>query len=363
MNIYYRTVLTLFLASTNIFAASDLPSPEDFLRTLMQAMVSARSAAISSDEGSQALLAAVTSNNISKAEQLMLQDGVKPRGKHLHLAIHKSPDTQMASALIKHGAPIGERAGKGFTPLIGACAFQRLPFVELLCSSQAPLDSIDEMGNTALHTAAFLNNAPITECLLRHGAFPNPRNNLDFTPLHLAAMNNSAVAISLLLNYADANLQDPFGYTPLLLALKMKREAAALIFIEKKSSIETPSSRKKMPMHMAAKHGVLGVLRALLACNAPCDAQDNHERTPVVLALLKKQFAAALFLTEAGVDIEKPNHKGNTPLHIAAAYGATEVVDALVGRGAQLSVKNKAGKYPYEIAQTPALRTKLTPIA
>lgn len=43
--------------------------------------------------------------------------------------------------------------------------------------------------------------------------------------------------------------------------------------------------------------------------------------------------------------------KGDTPLHDAAKFGHTEVAKVLVGRGADISLKNKHGETPLDVAR------------
>ena len=77
-------------------------------------------------------------------------------------------------------------------------------------------------------------------------------------------------------------------------------------------------------------------------------------------ALLHDQAPAALYLISQGACVDLPNYKGNTPLHIAAAKGMEQVVTALLAKSASCRASNIEGKYPYQLAATEAIRTKLT---
>jgi hypothetical protein len=55
-------------------------------------------------------------------------------------------------------------------------------------------------------------------------------------------------------------------------------------------------------------------------------------------------------LVQNGADVNAKECQGNTPLHLAAAKGHTETVDALLSLGARPGETNAAGKVPGEVA-------------
>jgi hypothetical protein len=55
-------------------------------------------------------------------------------------------------------------------------------------------------------------------------------------------------------------------------------------------------------------------------------------------------------LVQNGADVNAKENQGNTPLHLAAAKGHTETVDALLALGARPGETNAAGKVPGEVA-------------
>eukprot|EP01122_Echinamoeba_exundans_P013310 TRINITY_DN5792_c0_g1_i3.p1 TRINITY_DN5792_c0_g1~~TRINITY_DN5792_c0_g1_i3.p1 ORF type:complete len:764 (+),score=100.74 TRINITY_DN5792_c0_g1_i3:77-2368(+) len=78
------------------------------------------------------------------------------------------------------------------------------------------LNSIDLLGWTPLHHAAYLGHAKIAEALLERGAEINARDRDGLTPLHLSVANgNVKVASVLLKNGANANIADRFGRLPI----------------------------------------------------------------------------------------------------------------------------------------------------
>jgi hypothetical protein len=50
-----------------------------------------------------------------------------------------------------------------------------------------------------------------------------------------------------------------------------------------------------------------------------------------------------LALIDAGADVNFQNNEGSTPLHTAAFFCRTEIVENLLANGADVSIKNHAG--------------------
>jgi ankyrin repeat protein len=56
------------------------------------------------------------------------------------------------------------------------------------------------------------------------------------------------------------------------------------------------------------------------------------------------------FLTPKLIDINTADSSGNTPLHYAAAYGWSNIVEYLIKNGAELNKKNLWNSSPASIA-------------
>lgn len=75
----------------------------------------------------------------------------------------------MARLLIKHGADVNARDGKGRTVLLHAVKTKDAEMVELLLENQADVKNVDDSGMSALDIAASLGHVDVAEVLLRHG--------------------------------------------------------------------------------------------------------------------------------------------------------------------------------------------------
>ncbi|RDD34218.1 ankyrin repeat protein [Wolbachia endosymbiont of Cylisticus convexus] len=69
--------------------------------------------------------------------------------------------------------------------------------------------TIDEQGNTPLHTAAWEGNLEVVKLLLKHGADVHAENFERKTPLHFAAWEGGLKVVKLLLKHrADVHAKD-----------------------------------------------------------------------------------------------------------------------------------------------------------
>ena len=106
----------------------------------------------------------------------------------LHYAAAYRPAAEVA-ALLADGADIAAKDKQGFTALHFACQENRLDVAGLLLEAGAPVDPVDQWGNTPLWRAVFNANgdARVVRRLVLAGADPDKANAAGKTPRELAA--------------------------------------------------------------------------------------------------------------------------------------------------------------------------------
>jgi ankyrin repeat protein len=151
------------------------------------------------------------------------------------------------------------------------------------------LEQEDEIGATPLMTACYNHNRAVVKCLIERGCNVNARTPFEYdgrTALNLYSNNQLA--------YADDDILD-------------------LLYAEN-ADLELGSASGMKPLHYAAR--------------------DNNMR-----------FAKRLL--ELGVQLDARTHRGLTPLHCAASYGATDVGQLLMDSKADLYAQSETGA-PHE---------------
>jgi ankyrin repeat protein len=99
---------------------------------------------------------------------------------------------------------------------------------------------------------------------------------------------------------------------------------------------------------LAAHSGNLPMVQALIEAGADVNAQDELGWAALIKAAfnaeLKKGFADVVqVLIDSGANIEAPIGYGVRPLMLAAGYGETAVVEALLQAGADVLAQNEGG--------------------
>ena len=98
----------------------------------------------------------------------------------------------------------------------------------------ANVNAAGEYGETALHSAVFLNGPDVVRVLLENGANVNAANKFDVSVLHYAVQwtDNPEVVRVLIENGADVNARDDEGKTPLFSAVALQNPKFILLLLD-----------------------------------------------------------------------------------------------------------------------------------
>ncbi|QEL13428.1 ankyrin repeat domain-containing protein [Limnoglobus roseus] len=187
------------------------------------------------------------------------------------------------------------------TPLADAAEKADWPRVRTLLKDKADANATQTDGMTALHWAAYHDDAAVAKLLLDAGAKPKAENRYGVTPLSLACTNGNAEIVTALLKAgADANAAIRGGETALM---------------------------------TAARTGKVGPVKALLDAGAKVDAAEKHGQTAIMWAAAEGHADVIDLLVKAGADAKVRLKSGFTPMLFAAREGRIDAVNALLKAG------------------------------
>jgi len=186
----------------------------------------------------------------------------------------------------------------------------------LLDKDQSLVDARDESGLSPVLAALYRGKNDIATAILRRG----PK----LTVFEAAAAGDLARVRELVeRDRAQANAVSPDGYSPLGLAAFFRRSDVAAYLLDRGSD----------PRAAARQGGFTPLHSAVATDAAPIDGQ-------LVGRLL-----------DAGANPNARSTSGGTPLHTAAFTGDRTILDLLLERGGDASIKNEEGKTAAEIAR------------
>ena len=242
----------------------------------------------------------------------------------------------MTTELLDHGASVDARDRFGARPLSHASKFGHLQIVDLLLARGAPIDARNLAGATALFLAAERGHTLIVQRLIERGADVKLVGRSGISPVAAAAYaGNDAIVEALLADGADERAPDETG---------------------------------KPPIVYAAAGARLDIVKRLLARNIDINARYPNDLTllmwasgPDEAALETQAIKVVSYLLDAGAHIDDRDDRGRTALMIAAEGGRGEIASLLLARGADRSLKDKAGKRAADLTVLSSLRDRLTP--
>ncbi len=213
--------------------------------------------------------------------------------------------------------------------------------VRSLLKDGADVNAPQADGATALHWAAYLEDADATALLIGAGARIDTPNNYGITPLALAAGNGNAAIIDQLLKAgADPNRAVRAGETPLMLAARADRADAVKRLLSGGAAIDTKETwNGQTALMWGAAAGNAPIVQLLIERGADIHARSNAGTTPLMFAVRQGDVAAVRTLLAAGADVKETRPDRATPLLIAVINGHEDLVDLLLDAGADPNIE------------------------
>jgi uncharacterized protein len=344
-------------------------------------------------DGQTALMVVARSSNV-EAANLLLKAGAKVnareqwRGQTALMWAAAQSQPEMVRLLIKHGAKVNDRSN--------------LTRVERQVTAEPRMQQRPPGGLTPLLYAARAGCLDCAKELVRGGADINLPDPEGITPLIIAGLNLSFdVAAFLVKEGAELDVWDTWGRSPLYAVVDMNTlptggradrpssDATSGTELVKRMLERgaNPNLQLKIvpplrslrddrgpdavlqagttPLARAAKGGDVEVVRLLLAHGANPSLPTAPGVTPLMMAAGtgysgrdsrgryqtdEQAMEIIKLLLDAGADINQRAGDGGTALHGAAGRGRNEVINLLVAKKADLTVKDTRGRTAADVA-------------
>ena len=237
-------------------------------------------------------------NNQSSETAIRVDDGT---GNYCNTPLHLCCNVQQAISLLESGADVEAENIDGLRPIHFAVRTGLVELVDLLISHGANVNTTDIHGNSPLHEAVY-SNLHVVELLVRNGARTSVRNNDGKMPYHVAAYLHK---------------------TDILHVLQNHHKPAELLDI-------SPLGE--------SRHSELHRLVA-------ADTGLNYRFR------MSKSVEEAVDTLQEMTDIDKQNHCGHTPLHVARGQRAIEAL-LKCGNADSLMTKDTTGRNYFHLICT-----------
>ncbi|RAL37010.1 hypothetical protein DM860_003932 [Cuscuta australis] len=199
------------------------------------------------------------------------------------------------------------------------------------------VNEVNELGETALFTAAERGNLEVVKELLKYSNQETltKKNRSLLDPLHVAASQGHHAVVQVLLDH-DPELSKtvgPSNATPLITAASRGHTSVVNELLAKDCTlVEIFRSNGKNALHLAARHGHLDIVKALLGKD-PQLARRTDKKGQTALHMAVKGVncdVVKLLLDVDAAIVMLPDKNGNTALHVATRKKRVEIVNELL---------------------------------
>lgn len=242
--------------------------------------------------------------------KILAENGAEhKKNQCIHFAA-KRGHPNVLSILLEHDTPIDLKCELyGMTPLHNACQYGQYESTALLIENGADLNSLDNVGNTPLHFAMHSKHIDLVRILLQRGAS------------------------------TDGNYKQP------IIDLISYSHKMVKVFLENGFCIDQTNNIGRTLLHEACTYGRADTVKALLKNDAPTEATDIFNNTPLSLAVNRNNIKSVELLLSHGAN---PNVKSEEDASIvlitAVAMHRYPIVKLLLEYNAKVDVVDNEGR-------------------
>lgn len=349
--------------------------------------------------GKTPLFVAVEVDNLSIAKYLV-EHGAKTDvvDRERRTLIHVgacSENSEMIRWLDGFGLDLFAKDAKENSALHYASRSGSIDTVKWFVEKKLPMDELNKDGFTPLHLACQRGHILIVKELIDLGADYKKFSQTGQCAIHLcAARGHWGPAQILILKGVDPNLPDTSGNTPIHHACINGQERFLQLILSKRAEICVRNNMEKTPLDEAKERlektipvagatmaqirmfeGLQGVVRLLYAviCEEYLQRIERNDieglkkmieyypefsgiyylgKAPIhrVVRIHSQEMISILADNKVNINVKELGIDGFSPLHLAVQERQINIVDLLLKKGADVSVKDNKGRTPQELA-------------
>lgn len=284
-------------------------------------------------------------------------NAINPMEPNSATALHFAAENghqEMIKVLLANKADINKRNAVDMTPLHVAVKHCRLDVIKLLLAYQADVEAVSMSGLTVLHIAAQEGHLEIVNLLLTHAANRHAIQMGGMTALHFAAQSGHYSVVNALLINDNTGIDSPCkdGATALYIAAKKGHSNVVDVLLANGADVHRPCVGGATALFIAVCFGHFDIVQLLLTYYANANfVCMSGNTTPLFMAAGHGRINIVRALLEKKADVNAIRSDGTTALYIAAKKNYLETVKLLLAYGADVNIACSDGTTPFLIAK------------
>ncbi|CAH1113127.1 unnamed protein product [Psylliodes chrysocephalus] len=318
------------------------------------------------------VITAAESGNLEVFQRLYYADPTRLviRDSRGRTSIHQAASRNRVNILqfiVDQGGDLNIQDNSGNTPLHVAVEHESLDAVDFLLDKGVKTDILNEKNQAAIHLVTELNKVAVLEVMGRHKQRIDIQQGGEHgrSALHIAAIYDHEECARVLISEFGASPKIPCnnGYYPIHEAAKNASSKTLEVFLQwgeskgcsRQEMISFYDSEGNVPLHSAVHGGDIKAVELCIKSGAKISIQQQDLSTPVHLAcaqgateivkLMFKMQPEEKMACLSFCDVQKM-----TPLHCAAMFDHPEIVEYLVNEGADINAMDKERRSPMLLA-------------
>ncbi|XP_046573761.1 transient receptor potential cation channel subfamily A member 1 homolog isoform X1 [Haliotis rubra] len=262
--------------------------------------------------------------------------------------LHKAAQfnrVRAAKLLLRRGANIECLDKDNDTPLLIAAMYGHVETVVMLVKKGADIDATNLKEKTAVYVAAEEGNLSVLQSLL---SVPEMQCLINWgdrdgnTPLHIAAQKKNLHIVKILLkNKASIYSKNELEESPLHMAAKYGNVNTIREIVRNgQNSVFAEDEKSNTPLHLAALYGHAMSAAALIELGADVSQKNCVLWTPLDMAAAQGWNNTCKVLLDADAPVDPTDKRNTTPLHLACSSGHREVVQLLLRWNASVTKRD-----------------------